>query len=88
MESGDGIELECKASTENEPNVNGFGSHINKENHVDSDSESASKIEVLDSSGGKEEVSVSTKNITPYSAKTQVLPLAFSGRLSENLQKR
>lgn len=88
MDSGDGVELECKASTEKEPEVNGFGSYINKENHVDSDSESASKIEVPDSSGGKEEVSVSTKNKTPYAAKTKVLPLAFSWHLSSDLQKR
>ncbi|KAG6517474.1 hypothetical protein ZIOFF_020866 [Zingiber officinale] len=71
MDSGDGVEMDCKAPPEKEPKVNGFGAHINKENHVDSDSEIASKIEVLDSSGGKEEVSVSPKNKTPYSAMTK-----------------
>ncbi|XP_042468147.1 protein WVD2-like 4 isoform X2 [Zingiber officinale] len=71
MDSGDGVEMDCKAPPEKEPKVNGFGAHINKENHVDTDSEIASKIEVLDSSGGKEEVSVSPKNKTPYSTMTK-----------------
>lgn len=95
MDSGDGVELEFnKGSVQKDPETVGFGSHINKENknvengadliHVDSSSEGASKTEVLDSSTGKDDVSIlATENKASIPPEV-ILFLSFPWPLSQH----